>query len=692
MRIVQCAYVVIGISSVLAASFPGTNLPPKAKVLPVTENIHGVTLTDNYRWLEDQNSPATRSWITAEQKYTAAFFASVPQRVAIRKSLEKFEHLENRSVPVVANGIYFFTSREPTDEQAALYMRRGVSGADEKLIDPNTLFPDHSVSVSIGAVSQDGRILVYEFRWGGQDETEVHFLDVGTKRNLPDLFPRARYEFAGEHAFAPDASTIYYSKWSTAGSRVYRHRLGTAISTDKEIFGSGYGPDYVSTCRVTSTGRYLLCDASRGAATTEEDLYVEDLGTGEAPRAIAKHLASMLEMDTYKDSVYLLTSLRAPNGRVIEIALSRPDEHNWRQTIPEGSNPITAIRVAAGKLFVRTLENVSEHLLVFDLHGRALNEIKLPVAGTVSDVQGQEAGSEAFFSFSSFAYPNEIFEVTRDGSRKSWWRPQAPFNPEEVAVKQLWYRSKDGTKIPMFVVAKSGQQRQASPTILTGYGGFNVALAPRWSVIVAWWVDQGGVFAVPALRGGGEFGEAWHKAGMLEKKQNVFDDFTAAAEHLIHCGITSKDKLAIMGTSNGGLLVGAAMTQQPDLFRAVVCGAPLLDMIRYQNFKIAKLWVPEYGSSDDPKQFRYILKYSPYQHVKKGVRYPAVLFWTGDNDTRVDPLHARKMAALMQAEAAPGRPILIRYDTLTGHSGGRSVNQQLDFDTDLLTFLKSETE
>lgn len=242
----------------------------------------------------------------------------------------------------------------------------------------------------------------------------------------------------------------------------------------------------------------------------------------------------------------------------------------------------------------------------------------------------------------------------------------------------------------MFVVARKGQQRRSRPTLLTGYGGFNIALTPRWSVMAAWWVEQGGVFALPALRGGGEFGESWHKAGMLEKKQKVFDDFIAAAEYLIRSGITSKEKLAIFGTSNGGLLVGAAMTQRPDLFRAVVCGAPLLDMIRYQNFKIAKLWVPEYGSSDDPRQFPYILKYSPYQHVEKGVRYPAVLFWTGDNDTRVDPLHARKMAALMQAEAAPGRPILIRYDTLTGHSGGRSVNQQLDFDADLLSFIKSQ--
>lgn len=684
--------VFLGIASVLTItprSFEAIR-PPKTQIIPVTQTLHGVTITDNYRWLEDQNSPATRAWIAAEQKYTAGFFASGPQRADIRKSLASFERLETRSVPVTTNGLYFFTGRGAAEEQASLYMRRGVAGADEKLIDPNVLFPDHSVSVSIGAVSRNGRILVYELRKGGQDETEAHFLDVNTKRDLPDLLPRARYEFGGDNSFAPDARAIYYSKWLREGSRVFRHKLGTPVSSDKEIFGTGYGPDYLANCIVTSTGNYLFCEAARGAATTEDDLYVQRFDRDAKPRGIAKHVPSVLGLDTYRDSVYLLTSSRAPNGRVVEIVLSRPEEANWREAIPEGRNPMTSITVAAKKLFIRTLENVSEHLRAFDLHGRALNEIGLPVAGTIGDMHGQEAGSEAFFSFSSFAHPNEIFEVTADGSMKSWWRPAVPFNPDDIAVKQLWYRSKDGTRVPMFVVARKGQDQRNRPTLLTGYGGFNIALTPRWSAMAAWWVEQGGVFALPALRGGGEFGEAWHKAGMLERKQNVFDDFIAAAEHLIHCGITSKQNLAIFGTSNGGLLTGAAMTQRPDLFRAVVCGAPLLDMIRYQTFKIARLWVPEYGSSEDPKQFAYILKYSPYQHVEKGTRYPAVLFWTGDNDTRVDPLHARKMTALMQAEAAPGKPVLIRYDTLTGHSGGRSVDQQLDFDADLLAFLKSQ--
>jgi prolyl oligopeptidase len=685
-------FVLLGLLPVMALAPGSAPLPPppKAHVDSVAETIHGVTITDNYRWLEDQNSPATRAWIAAEQKYTAEFFSSLPQRANIRESLAKLERIETRSVPVAASGKYFFTHRGSAEEQASLYLRRGTAGSDEKLVDPNALSPDHSISVSIGSVAWDGSILAYEFRKGGQDETEVHFLDVNAKRDLPDVLPRARYGFASDHSFTPDGHEVYYSKWLADGSRVYRHRFGTAISADKEIFGAGYGADYTTSCTITSSGTYLFCEAARGAATTEEDIYVQKVGTDATPRAVARHVPAVLAIDSYRDSIYILTSAGAPNGRVIEVALDRPAESNWREIVPQGRNPITSLTVAANKLFVTTLENVSGHLHAYTLTGGPLNEIRLPAAGTIGQVEGEEQGGETFLSFSSFAYPNEVLDIKPDGSTVSWWRSPVPLRSDEIEVQQVWYGSKDGTKVPMFVVDRKGQDHRSRPTLLTGYGGFNVALTPRWSAMVAWWLEQGGVFAMPALRGGGEFGEAWHKAGMLQKKQNVFDDFITAAEYLIRSGVTSKEKLAIFGTSNGGLLVGAAMTQRPDLFHAVVCGAPLLDMVRYQSFKIAKLWVPEYGSSDDPKQFPYILKYSPYRHVEGGVEYPAVLFWTGDNDTRVDPLHARKMTALMQAEAARERPILIRYDTLTGHSGGRSVDQQLDFDTDLLAFVRSQ--
>ncbi len=694
MQIAQGIFALVGISSVLAAAPASLKPapPPKAQTVPVTETIHGLSITDNYRWLEDQNSPATRAWVAAQQKYTAEFFAGTPHRAGIRDSLAKFERLETRSAPLVANSRYFFTRRAPTEEQASLYMRHGAPGLDEKLVDPNLLFPDHSVSVGIDAVSRDGRILAYEFRKGGQDETEIHFRDVTAKRDLSDLLPRARYEFDAGHAFTSDGKTIYYSKRLAEGYRIYRHEFGKPVSTDKEVFGAGYGPEYVAGCLLTSTGKYLLCTAGRGLGTAEEDLYLQKLGIDARLHAIAKHVQAVLGMDEYHDTVYLLTSARAPNGRVIEIDLDRPAQGDWKEVVPEGRNPITAIGVAERKLFVKTLENVSEHLRAYEPDGHSSVDVNMPSVGTIGEITGEEDGSEAFLSFSSFAYPKEILEIEPNGSSVSWFRPSVPLRPDQIAVKQVWYASKDGTKIPMFVVSERGIDHRVRPTLLTGYGGFNITMTPNWSAVVAWWISRGGVFALPALRGGGEFGEAWHRAGMLGKKQNVFDDFIAAAEYLIDVGITSKDKLEIFGTSNGGLLVGTAMTQRPDLFRAVICGAPLLDMVRYQRFKIAKLWVPEYGSSEDAGQFKYLLKYSPYQHVETGVSYPAVLFWSGDNDTRVDPLHARKMAALMQAEAAPRRPILIRYDTLTGHSGGRSVDQQLDFDADFLAFSNSQLD
>lgn len=669
------------------ADFPR---PPDAPKIPIIETIHGVTITDNYRWLENQNSPQTRAWIAAEQKYTQEFFASVGNRDEIRKSLAPFERMEDISVPIPRNGRYFFTRLLPSEEQHSILVRYGASGNDEVLVDPNTLAPDHSVSVLIADVTNDGKILAYQIRKGGQDETEVRFLDVNRKKVLPDVLPRARNTVWLGHAFVPNGSAIYYTRTGPSGPRVFMHRLGSPVSTDQQVFGTTYGPGYFATCGVTSTSTYLFCTVEKGAAGVEGDIYERNLKADKALHPIVKHLEGMLGISPYRDHLLLLTSWQAANRRIMDIELQHPAQNAWKEIVHEGKTPITSFSIAANKLYVTRLEDVAEHCYAFRANGDSLGEIKLPTVGSVDRIEGEEEGAEAFLGFSSFTYPPSVIRLSNGDETSVWWRASVPVPLDQLELKQVWYASKDGTKIPMFVVSKKGAGAGNRPTLLTGYGGFNLVQPPRWSRIAAWWVERGGVFAIPALRGGGEFGEAWHRAGMFEKKQNVFDDFIAAAEYLIHSGTTSPDRLAIYGTSNGGLLVGAAMTQRPDLFRAVVCGAPLLDMIRYQNFRIARAWVSEYGSSEDAKQFRYLLKYSPYQHVKAGVRYPAVMFWTGDSDTRVDPLHARKMCAEMQADAQPGRPIIIRYDTLTGHSGGRSVDQQLDFDTDFLGFVQSQ--
>lgn len=664
--------------------------PPSAPQIPVTENIHGLSITDNYRWLEDQNSPQTRAWIKAEQKYTAAFFNTISDREQIRSSLEKIVRVESVSVPLVVKDRYFFTRRLPSEQQASLFVRSGVSGGDVLLVNPNALFPDHSVSVSIGDVSRDGRILAYQLRKGGQDETETHFLDVDSKKDLPDILPPARTWLVQRYSFTPDNKAIYYTRMLDAGPRVYRHTFGSPMSRDQEIFGSEYGPQYIAACGITRTTKYLFCQTTKGAAGAESDIYIQRLGVEKGLRCIAQHMPVVLGIAPYRDHLAILTRWQAAKGRVLDIDLDHPASNHWKEIIHEGAAPLEGISVAANKLFVIMLENVSMRCRAFAPDGTPAGEVKLPAPGDVAQIEGEEDGSEAFLGFNSFAYPDTIFKLSSDNTLAVWWRPNVPLALDQVETKQVWYVSKDGTKVPMFIVAKKGQAQRVRPTLLSGYGGFDIAMIARWSPIVAWWVEQGGVYAQPALRGGSEFGEAWHRAGMFQNKQNVFDDFIAAAEYLINSGITSREKLAIYGVSNGGLLVGAAMTQRPDLFRAVVCGAPLLDMVRYQKFKIANLWISEYGSSDDPKQFPYLYRYSPYHHVEKSVNYPAVLFYSGDSDTRVDPLHARKMTALMQSSAAPGKPILIRYDTLVGHSGGLSVDRLVDLDTDILAFLKSQ--
>lgn len=659
--------------------------PPKAERIPVRETIHGVTITDNYRWLEDQNSPKTRAWIAAQQKYAAQFFATLPERSRIRTELDDLERVENRTLPHVANGRYFFTQRLPHEEQGSIYMQEGATGQPRILVNANNVSADHSVSASIADVSRDGRLLVYELRKGGQDETEIHVLGVEKNVELPDGLPRARYDAV---SMMPDNSAYYYSKLVAGGTRAFRHQMGTPTASDREIFGARYGPEYISYCHVTVTGHYLVCIALRGAATVDADFYEMKIGRDRDPKLIAQHVPALSAV-TCGDRLYILSAANAPNHKVMAIELPKAAAGEWREIVPEGKAAITGIHVSAKRLYLTRVENVAERLYAYSSDGKPAGEIHMPTAGSLDGVSGQEDGSDTFFGFSSFAYPDRIFRLSQSNVATRWWQSGISLDPKQVELKQVWYASKDGTKVPMYIVRKKGMVGPR-PTLMTAYGGFDISVLPSWSPTAAWWVEQGGVFAQPSLRGGGEFGEAWHRAGMLANKQNVFDDFFAAAECLIHQGITTPGQLAISGTSNGGLLMGVAITQHPELFRAVICGAPLLDMLRYQNFRIAKLWVPEYGSSDDPAQFQTLLKYSPYQHVKQGVNYPAILFWSGDGDTRVDPLHARKMTALMQADAAPGRPIILRYDTLTGHSGGRSVDQQLDFDADKLSFAASE--
>lgn len=666
------------------ATVPG---PPPTRRDDVKETLHGVEIADPYRWLEDQQSPETRAWIDAQNAYTRSLLDAWPGRETLRRRLGELMKVDTIGLPLERHGRYFFKKRLANQDQGVLYVRNGLDAPDQVLIDPNPMSADGSISVSLGTVSRDGSLIAYSFRHGGEDEVSIQFLNVDDRKELPDRLPKGRY-FGMQ--MTPDKSGFYYSRNEPIGPRVYYHLMGKDPSGDKQIFGEGYGPDKIITISLSEDGRYLVIHVLHGSAADKTEIYFQDL-TAQGPLTpIVNDIAARFSGEVGGDELFVHTNWKAPNGRIFAVDLQHPERDRWRDVVPEGNAAIQSMALAGGKLLVDYVENASSHVQVFDAEGKRTRELALPTLGSLAGISARWTSPEVFYGFDSYAVPYTIYRYdVPTGVQKEWARLNVPIQSEKFDVKQVWYESKDKTRVPMFLLSLKGTKLDGSnPVLLTGYGGFNVSDTPGFSGLAAVWAEQGGVFALANLRGGGEFGEAWHKTGMLDNKQNVFDDFIAAAEWLIQNHYTNPSRLAIMGTSNGGLLVGAALTQRPDLFRAVYCGYPLLDMLRYQKFLVARYWVSEYGSSDDPAQFKYIYAYSPYHHVTPGTKYPAVLFASGDSDTRVAPLHARKMAALLQASTGSDRPVLLRYDTEAGHSaGGMPVTKRIDQTADELSFL-----
>ena len=660
--------------------------PPVTRAESITENLHGVTVADPYRWLEDQEAPETRTWIESQNKHTQSLLGAQPSRPRLAQRISEMLKIDTVTPPTVRGDRYFFYRRRAGQNQAVLYLRRGTNGEEEVLVDPNPMSPDQSTSIALLDVTPDGKLIAYGIRVGGEDELSVKLMDVDTRKELPDQLPKGRVSVS----IKPDKSGFYYSRFTNGvGGRIYYHEMGSAPSKDQEIFGKQYGPATGVFGGVTEDGRYAIFIASHGSAGDKVEVYYQDLA-GKGPiTPIVNDIEAGFSPDIVGDKMYLATNWNAPNRHIYEVDLKNPARDKWRIVVPESSAVLDDFSAVGGKLFVSYLENVSSRIKVFEPSGKHVRDITFPTLGTAGAVRGQWKRDEAFYTFSSFAQPTTIYRYeVSTGKQSVWARINVPVNGDQIEVKQVWFESKDRTRVPMFLVYKKGLKLDGSaPALLTGYGGFNVSLSPGFSAEAALWAEAGGVYAVPSLRGGGEFGEKWHKAGMLDKKQNVFDDFIAAAEWLISNKYTKSEKLAISGGSNGGLLVGAALTQRPELFAAVVCTYPLLDMIRYQKFLVARFWVPEYGSAENPEQFKYIYAYSPYHRVKKGTKYPAVLFITGDADTRVAPLHARKMAALLQASTGSDKPVLLHYDTKAGHAGGTPVSKQIEDLADEMSFL-----
>ncbi|HEY0564746.1 MAG TPA: prolyl oligopeptidase family serine peptidase [Terriglobales bacterium] len=670
--------------------------PPTAPEKPVTETLHGVTITDPYRWLEDQNAPETRAWINQEMQYTKQYLEQVKNRPQIQKRIAELTRIEAFTIPYERDGVYFFSKRQADENQGSIYMRKGIRGADVRLVDATKLSTDQNTSVTIEDISEDGALLVYGIREGGADEMVVKTLDVNANKELPDVLPKARYSTV---SLSPDRKGFYYSRFEKEGSTVHYHAFGTPVDSDAMIFGKKVGDETLGPmeligAEVSQNGHYLVIDVSHGVPAKRVDVYVKDLRTlDSAIKPVIHGIDNRFIPQVHEDDLYVLTDYKAENYQIVKVSIADPAPEKWQTIVPESKDVIADFAIAGGRIFAGGLHDVAAQTRIFNVTGKQLGTIPYPGIGASSRVRGRDQSKEAFYSFESFNLPPTIFHYDiPSGKAEVFAKPNVPFNSDAYQVKQVFYNSKDGTRVPMFISSKKGSKQDGTtPTLMFAYGGFNLSMVPSWNPEWAWWMEQGGNFALPNLRAGGEYGEAWHKAGMFEKKQNVFDDFYSAAEYLIQNNYTSASELAVRGRSNGGLLMGAAMTQRPDLFGAIWCGFPLLDMLRFQNFLVGRWWTAEYGSAEDAEQFKYLLKYSPYQNVKAGTKYPAIMFNTGDADTRVAPLHARKMTALMQKETGSDRPIILHYETKAGHSSGVSIQQLIDDTTDELAFLWNET-
>ncbi|HWE85097.1 MAG TPA: prolyl oligopeptidase family serine peptidase [Terracidiphilus sp.] len=670
--------------------------PPVADTAPVTDDYFGSKITDNYRWLEDAKSAQMRAFIDEENGYTARYMKQARIRSQVADDLDGLEHVSRWSLPVERNGSYFFLKRIAGEDQSSIYVRPAWTGKDERLIDPTQLSRNPNTSVTLAAVSRDGSRIAYGVRTGGADETTLHIFDLKEKKTLEDELPAGLYRSVN---FTPDGKGIFYCRQTRQGTLMYEHEFGSRISRDPLIFGHEFrgeplGPIDLFHASITEDWRYLVITIDRGVPAKRVDIVYRDLTKPGSPfDLIVWGIDSRFSVIHAGNGWYVKTDYHAPNGCILKADLGGIMPDVWTKIVPEGPHVIEDFSIVGSKLYVKRLRDVKTEITAYTLTGKPAGTIDLGGMGSASAIRGQPGERYGFFSFESFIQPPTLYRLdTLTGKREIFAQPKVPFDTAQYELKQVFFKSKDGTRIPMFIAGKKGLKQNGTERLLmTGYGGFNLSMLPHWNPAWAWWLSQGGWFAQPNMRGGGEYGEKWHEEAMFEKKQNVFDDWFAAARYLIDNKYTSPDHFAISGRSNGGLLMGASMTQHPELFSAIWCGYPLLDMLRYQKFEQGPQWTTEYGSADNEKQFPYLLKYSPYQNVKPGTAYPAIMFFTGDSDTRVDPLHARKMTALMQVSSTSGRPILLHYSLAGGHSEGVSVEQQIQDDADQLTFLWIET-
>ncbi|HKS57839.1 MAG TPA: prolyl oligopeptidase family serine peptidase [Steroidobacteraceae bacterium] len=663
---------------------------PQSKRVDQVDDYHGEKVADPYRWLEQLDSPETKAWIEAQNKVSFPYLEKIPQRAAYKERLTQLWNYERFGMPVKGGNRYFYTRNDGLQNQSVLYVADALDGEPRVLLDPVTLLADGTAALAAWIPSEDGKLIAYGIQEAGSDWEQWKVRDVTTGKDSEEQLKGVKWAAV---AWAKDGSGLYYSRYDGGVnfySKLFFHKLGTPQSEDKLIYENREIKEWTFVPEISEDGRYLIIFIWKGSDGTNQ-LYYKDL---------QKPNAKVVELIKGFDAAYnfvgndagrfwIRTDAGAPMGRVVEVDLAQPDRAKWKNVIPEASEALQSVSLVGDRFFASYLKDASSQIQAFDLQGKPLREVKLPGLGSAGGFNGKRSDTETFYAFVSFIQPATIYRYdVRSGDSSVFKQPKLTFKADDFETQRVFVTSKDGTRLPMFVTQRKGMKLDGNnPTIMYGYGAFRISLTPRFSPETVAFLEQGGVYAQPSLRGGFEYGEAWHQAAMFERKQNVFDDFIASAEWLIANKYTQPSKLAIRGGSNGGLLVGAVLTQRPELFGAALPAVGVMDMLRFQHFSINWTLAAEYGSSDTAEGFKYLRAYSPLHNLKPGTKYPPTLITAGDHDDRLPPIHSYKFAATMQHDQAGDAPVLIRIDTRTGHGMGRPIAKEIDLAADSLAFI-----
>ena len=671
----------------------GIHQQPATRRVPVIDVVHGIEVLDPYRWLEDQGSPSTREWLDEQNRYVRAYLGGISCRTRIRERVAELLPVEVVSEIWNAGNRYFFLDRKANAQQPVIVMREGLLGHDTTVIDPALRGSGTSTSVAIVAVSDDGRFLAYAVRQGGTDYSAVEIFDTRTNTVLRDRLPEG---FGSAIVFARDGTGFYYSHRPLSSTRpnyraVYCHRFGTEIATDREVFFAGEGSNLRLTILHSARAGLLAFIVSSVGKHKRTSLHLQRTQADSSPKVLLQDIEGCFTPFFVHDQLFACTDFAAPNRRIVRIDLRDPSPRNWRDVVSQSDRQIQQFAVVRNQIFVTRIDQFSMGIETFDLNGRPSSDIAFPPHGTITLLNQSNRSDQLFFSYTSIRKPATIY--CHDAKKDNlivWQSSRIPFDPSAISIEEHSYRSKDGTSIPLLLAFRKGLGRERLPTFLTGYGGFGSSATPRFSAFATFLIEQGFLFAVPALRGGSELGQQWHSAAQREKRQNSIDDFISAAEWLIANGRSLPTSIAIGGGSNAGLLVGAAVAQRPGLFRAAICLGPLFDMTRYHLFNFAAAWADEYGSPEEERDFKSLLAYSPYHSVRDNTPYPAVMLISGDADTRCNPMHARKMTARLQAANISQNPILLDYRSQWGHAPVQPLDMRIEALTNRLAFICHE--